>query len=98
MFHGLFAGIITLITIGVFHPIVIKSEYHFGKKIWPVFLTVGIVLALSSFFIPNIYLSIFIGILAFVCFWSIVELFNQEKRVKKGWFPKNQMKQGVKLK
>ena len=31
-----------------------------------------------------------LGILAFSCFWSIRELFEQEQRVKKGWFPKNE--------
>jgi len=26
------------------------------------------------------------------CLWSILELFEQEERVKKGWFPKNPKK------
>ncbi|OYP40493.1 hypothetical protein CG709_05125 [Lachnotalea glycerini] len=25
----------------------------------------------------------------FSCFWSVQELVEQEKRVEKGWFPKN---------
>ncbi|HIT47433.1 MAG TPA: DUF4491 family protein, partial [Candidatus Cryptobacteroides merdipullorum] len=29
------------------------------------------------------------GVAAFSAFWSIVELFEQEKRVRKGWFPEN---------
>jgi branched-subunit amino acid transport protein AzlD len=89
MLYGLYAGVISLLVIGVFHPVVIKSEYYFGKRIWPLFLVVGIVLGAGSFFMENVYLSVFMGILAFTCFWSIVELFEQERRVSKGWFPKN---------
>jgi hypothetical protein len=89
MLYGVYAGFISLLIIGVFHPVVIKSEYYFGKRIWPVFLALGILLGGASFFMENIYLSIFLGILAFTCFWSIVELFEQEKRVNKCWFPKN---------
>ena len=29
------------------------------------------------------------GVTAFSCFWSILELFQQKKRVEKGWFPAN---------
>ncbi|MBQ8919947.1 MAG: DUF4491 family protein, partial [Acidaminococcaceae bacterium] len=29
------------------------------------------------------------AVVATTCFWSILELFQQEKRVEKGWFPKN---------
>ena len=28
------------------------------------------------------------GVVAFSCFWSILELFQQRKRVDRGWFPK----------
>jgi peptide methionine sulfoxide reductase MsrA len=29
------------------------------------------------------------GVIAFSCFWSILEIFEQAKRVAKGWFPAN---------
>jgi hypothetical protein len=92
MLYGLYAGVVSLFVIGVFHPVVIKGEYYFGKRIWPLFLVLGIVLCAGSFFMSNTYLSIFMGILAFTCFWSIVELFEQEGRVKRGWFPKNPLR------
>jgi hypothetical protein len=38
-------------------------------------------------FIYNTILSSIISIFGFCCFWSIFELFQQKKRVKKGWFP-----------
>ena len=43
-FSGLLVGLATFLIIGLFHPIVIKSEYHFGVRCWWVFLLVGIAL------------------------------------------------------
>ena len=40
--HGLAIGIGTFLIIGLFHPIVIKTEYYIGKKIWPLFLILGL--------------------------------------------------------
>ena len=37
-FTGILIGLISFLSIGVFHPIVIKAEYHFSKSCWPVFL------------------------------------------------------------
>jgi hypothetical protein len=85
---GIIIGIAALIMIGVFHPIVIYGEYHFGVKIWPVFLCVGIFLCIISIFITNTVISSIIAIKGVCCFWSIIELFHQRKRVEKGWFPK----------
>lgn len=33
-FEGIILGLATFLLIGVFHPIVIKSEYYFGVKCW----------------------------------------------------------------
>ncbi len=88
-FQGLIIGIVVFAIIGVFHPIVIKSEYYLGKKIWPVFLIMGLVLITASMFIQSITISTMIGITGFTSLWSIHELFEQEERVKKGWFPHN---------
>jgi hypothetical protein len=85
---GIIIGLSTFIFIGVFHPAVIYGEYHFGVKIWPVFLCLGIVFGILSLFINNITIRTITGIIGFCCFWSIVELFHQKKRVEKGWFPK----------
>ena len=45
-FQGLIIGAIAFLVIGIFHPIVIKSEYYIGKKVWPIFLVVGILLSI----------------------------------------------------
>jgi hypothetical protein len=86
--NGILIGGIAFLTIGIFHPLIIHGEYHFGTKLWPVFLFVGIILCTVSLFVENTVFSGALGIIAFSCFWSIVELFNQKKRVERGWFPK----------
>ena len=42
-FNGLIIGVSVFLIIGIFHPIVIKAEYYFTKKIWPAFLIMGII-------------------------------------------------------
>lgn len=86
---GIIIGIASFLIIGIFHPIVIKCEYYFTKKIWPLFLILGVIFVIASLYIKTIVLSAIIGVIAFSCFWSIGEIFNQEKRVEKGWFPRN---------
>ena len=45
-YSGLILGVATFLLIGVFHVIVVKGEYYFSKKIWPLFLATGISLHL----------------------------------------------------
>ena len=87
---GILLGTASFVIIGLFHPSVIWAEYHFGKGSRPVFLAVGLLLAAASLTVSNLYAGALLGIVAFSCFWSIRELFEQEQRVKKGWFPKNE--------
>jgi len=91
-FTGVAIGLLSFIIIGIFHPIVIKAEYYIGKKIWPAFLVAGAVFIAISILISNLILSISLSIVGFCCLWSIGELFEQEERVKKGWFPSNPKK------
>lgn len=88
-FQGLVIAIATFLTIGLFHPIVIKSEYYFGVKCWPVFAILGIVFIVVSMMIANVMLSSVLGVIGCSLFWSILELFEQRERVRKGWFPMN---------
>ena len=86
---GITVGLATFLIIGIFHPIVIKAEYHFGKRCWWAFALAGVAFAVLSLFISNMVLATVTGVTAFSCFWSIHELFEQENRVRKGWFPAN---------
>jgi hypothetical protein len=88
-FSGLLIGIVTFLVIGLFHPIVVKSEYYWGTKCWWLFLLMGIAGAIASLLIENILVSAICGVFAFSSFWSIKEIFEQKERVKKGWFPAN---------
>ena len=86
---GILVGLGTFIIIGIFHPIVTKTEYHLGKRIWPVFLVAGIIFCGVSLFVMNPVVSPLLAVLGFASFWSIKELHEQEKRVMRGWFPTN---------
>ena len=86
---GLVIGLSTFLIIGFFHPVVVKAEYYWGTRCWWIFLVAGIVGVAASLFTTNIMLSALAGVFAFSSFWTIKEVFEQEERVKKGWFPKN---------
>ena len=86
---GLFIGICTFLIIGFFHPVVVKAEYYWGTKCWWIFLLLGIGGVIASLCTKNIILSSLLGVFAFSSFWTIKEVFEQEERVQKGWFPKN---------
>ncbi|MFO7914968.1 MAG: DUF4491 family protein [Candidatus Krumholzibacteriales bacterium] len=81
------AGAFLIIAIGRYSTI--KAEYYFTRRFWAGFLVLGLTgLALSllvSSFIPSSLLSIF----GFTYLWGIGEIIEQEKRVRKGWFPEN---------
>ena len=36
-FEGVVVGVMSLVIIGAFHPLVIWFEYHFTQSVWPVF-------------------------------------------------------------
>lgn len=86
--EGVIIGICTFLIIGFFHPIVIKTEYWFGVRVWWVFLLLGIVSLVASLMVANTLCSTLLGVFAFSSFWSIKELYEQRERVRKGWFPK----------
>jgi len=89
---GIIIGLMTFLIIGLFHPLVIKGEYYFGVKCWWVFLFLGIGGVVAALLLQNVILSSFCGVFAFSSFWAIGELFQQRKRVEKGWFPKRDKK------
>ena len=88
-FNGLLIGVCTFLIIGLFHPLVIKMEYHWGTKLWWTWLLAGLIGLMCSLFVENITISAILGSFSFSAFWGIGELFSQEQRVKKGWFPRN---------
>ena len=91
-FLGVIIGVVTFLIIGLFHPLVIKAEYYIGVRSWWLFLLLGIVAGVFSLLLESLVLSIILGVVAFSSFWSIGEVFQQKKRVEKGWFPANPKK------
>ena len=88
-FTGFVIGSITFVIIGVFHPLVIKAEYYLGTRSWILFLVSGLIFIGLSLILEGQILPTLLGVLGFTCLWSIKEVFEQEKRVKEGRYPKN---------
>lgn len=88
-FTGIIIAVSTFLIIGIFHPIVIKTEYYTGTRFWCLFLIAGIAAVTAALFVENIIVSSILGVLGASCLWSIGELFEQKERVRKGWFPMN---------
>lgn len=87
-FEGILIAFFSYVIIGIFHPVVIKCEYHFSSRIWPLFLVCGILLLAGALFTVGM-LSVVLSLLGASSLWCIRELKEQEQRVAKGWFPKN---------
>lgn len=88
-YEGIIIAISTFVIIGLFHPIVIKTEYYAGTRLWWLFLVLGIACISIALFIEDILISSILGVTGASSLWSIGELFEQRKRVLRGWFPKN---------
>lgn len=84
---GLLVGLSTFLIIGIFHPLVIKAEYYIGYKSWVIFALAGVFFSVLSLLADGIILSTIFGVVAFSSFWSILEVYQQRERVRKGWFP-----------
>ena len=88
-FSGIIVGAAVFLSIGICHPAIIKMEYAWGKQSWWIWLVCGLAFSALSLFVSNDTLSTIIGVFAFSCLWGIHEMFLQEKRVLRGWFPEN---------
>lgn len=86
---GLIIGVCTFLIIGIFHPLVIKSEYYFGMKCWWWYLVAGLIALAGCIWVSDLFWSSLLGVTAFSSFWSIGEVREQQERVRKGWFPRN---------
>lgn len=88
-YDGIIVGAGTFLIIGLLHPVVIKAEYYFGKRVWPIFLVLGAASIELSLIADSSVLSSLMAVLGFSLLWTIRELFEQEERVRKGWYPAN---------
>lgn len=88
-FQGIIIAVTTFFIIGLCHPLVIKCEYYFGVRCWPFFAIGGIVFLAASLVVANILWAAVLGVIGCSLMWSILEIFEQRERVRKGWFPMN---------
>lgn len=88
-FWGLGIGLATFLIIGLFHPVVVKAEYYWGTGSWWLFLVLGLVSGVASVCVSNLFWSAILGVFSFSSLWTIKEVFEQNERVRKGWFPRN---------
>lgn len=88
-FNGIVIAVLTFLIIGLYHPLVINAEYYFSKKIWPLFGIAGVIFIFFSVHTESTLAGTVLAVFGARAFWSIKELYEQEKRVEKGWFPKN---------
>lgn len=86
---GVVLAICTFLTIGLCHPLVIKTEYYFGTRPWWIYLVVGVLSIVAAFFVNDFFFSALLGVVGASLLWGIGELFEQKHRVEKGWFPMN---------
>jgi len=88
-FTGIIIAVSTFLIIGIFHPIVIKTEYYWGIRPWWCFLMLGLICVAAALMISNVIVSSLLGVAGAAFLWAIGELFEQKERVKRGWFPMN---------
>lgn len=83
IFKGFLIGIVVFLTIGICHPLVIKVEYHIGRKVWWVFLALAIIFMGASLFVSQIY-SLGLGVIGAAFLWSSIEVRWQHVRACRG--------------
>ena len=71
-YTGVIIAVSTFLIIGLFHPIVIKVEYHTGTRFWWVFLVAGIISVGAAFLVANVLYSALLGVLGASASWCIL--------------------------
>lgn len=51
--EGIITAVLCFACIGLFHPIVIRAEYHWSARCWPFFLLAGLVFLGCSLLVDN---------------------------------------------
>ena len=65
-----------------------------GRDRKRLFAVVGVACVIGSICIESTMLSAVVGVIGASSLWAIGELFEQKKRVEKGWFPANPKRKG----
>lgn len=89
---GIFAGLVTLLIIGLGFPLVIHGERILGLLWWPYMMGLGLLLIAGSLFLSAGWASLLVGVLGATFVWGSTELKEQAVRTELGWFPFNARK------
>lgn len=87
-FDGIVVGASLILIMWIGRVACIKGEYYFSKRLWVLFLIIGIVSVGAALFIEPVICSSVLSIFGFTFLWGIHEIIEQEERVNKGWFPR----------
>jgi len=91
-FEGIIIGIGAFLIIEILHPVLSKPNIILERE-FGLYSLLGDFFIVLSLFIESVIIAALIGVLGFSLLWGIHELFKQEERVKKGWYPKNMKRQ-----
>lgn len=91
-YFGIFAGVTTLMVIGLGFPLVIFGERFLGVLWWPYMMATGVALVTVSAFIANAWGSVAAAVLGATLMWGSTELKEQAARVQRGWYPDHPVK------
>ena len=86
---GLIVGAASFLIIVFGRWACIAGEYYFTKKLWYVFLLVGMASLATALFLDAVIPASVLSIFGLTMLWGIHEIIEQEERVEKGWFPAN---------
>ncbi len=92
---GPFAGLVTLLIIGLGFPLVIHAERRFGYVCWPYLMALGSLFIGASLLARSNSISLVIGVCGATLIWGSTELKEQAVRTELGWFPLNPHKTRV---
>lgn len=77
---GVYFGLYVLVTIGIYHIIIVKLEAHFGTWPWLLFLFIGLLCIFFALTAGSSTWSMWWGYNAFINLWSVKEMFDQHRR------------------
>jgi hypothetical protein len=89
---GIETALSALVLIGFGHFWVVLVEKYLGHAWKPVVFGIGALVLIGSICIPNDFLSMLAGVLGATILWGSLELEDQAKRCRLGWYPDHQPK------
>ena len=81
-FMSVLLAVCTFLIIGLFHPLVIKTEYYFGTRPWWLWLIGGLASIVGALFISDNFLSTLLAVLGATLLWGREGLVSHESEAE----------------